>query len=349
MNKKIFAISFLILAVIACNIASGTPTSAPEILSVSSTLNPATPTTAVFPTQDIQTPTSTSLPPTSQPIQADSPNRIRFNAGGTWMDLADNLNPGTSKTYSLNAMQGQIMSVSVLAGNQAGVWGYFPIEIEGSDGTVLCPVEVNNECTFWRGKLPSTQDYFIRVKSGGDLINFTLRVAINPPGKNSQLFQYSNPATGLALSYSDQFAPARFPSSANNKITPELELQFIDTNFYTNTNLGEVYFLLGSSNDPQMVATCTDPNPNGGAPEEAKGNDVINGYNFVHSQSVGAGAGNIYEQEIYRLRDKGICYEVIYFIHYSNIGNYAPGAVVEFNMDELLQKLNGVLDTFDAR
>ncbi|MBU1695490.1 MAG: hypothetical protein KKD21_00400, partial [Proteobacteria bacterium] len=45
------------------------------------------------------------------------------------------------------------------------VWGYFPLEIAGSDGTLLCPVEVNDECSFWRGKLPLTQEYFIKVKA----------------------------------------------------------------------------------------------------------------------------------------------------------------------------------------
>jgi hypothetical protein len=260
--------------------------------------------------------------------------------------VPDSLASGTSKTYNLNAMQGQIMSVSILAADVAGAWGYFPMEIKGSDGTVLCPVEANTECGFWRGKLPSSQDYFITVKSGGDLPNFTLRVAINPPGKTEQIFQYNNPKTGLALTYSDFFAPSRFPSSANNKINSDLTLQFIDTNSYVKTNLGEVYFLVGSSSDPQAVATCTDPNPNGGALEEAKGSKAINGYNFVHSQAVGAGAGNYYQQEIYRMVNKNVCYEVIYFIHYSNIMNYTPGAVTEFDSNALMQKLDGVFSTF---
>lgn len=347
MKKNIFALSFLILALMACSIFSGTPASAPELLSVSPTVEPATATLVVV----MPTPTSTATvqSPAFTPLatsQSSQPNTIRFDAGGTWMDLPDSLNSGISKTYTLNAMQGQIMSVSILAGNDISAWGYFPIEVRGNDGTVLCPDGENTECSFWRGKLPSTQDYLITVSSGGDLANFTLRVAINPPGKAEQIFKYNKPASGLALAYPDQFAPARFPSSANNKTELELALQFIDTKFYENTNLGEVYFLLGSSSDPQTVATCTDPNPNGGAPEEAKGTEVINGYTFVHNQAVGAGAGNIYEQEIYRMAFKNVCYEAIYFIHYSNIGNYAPGAVKEFDSNALMQELDGVLSTF---
>ncbi len=339
MKKISFAISFLILALLACNAVSGNPTSAPEIFPSTPIAESATATAIVLPTQTTQTPAFT-------PLAINQPNTIRFSTGGTWMDLADSLNSGASKTYTLNAMQGQIMSVSILAGSEEGVWGYFPIEIRGNDGTVFCPVEANTECSFWRGKLPATQDYFITVKAGGDLTDFTLRVAINPPTKAEQFFQYNNPVTGLALTYSDQFAPARFPSSANNKITSELVLQFIDTSSYLNTNLSEVYFLFGSSSDPQIVATCTTPNPNGGAPEEANGSEFINGYNFVRTQAVGAGAGNIYEQQIYRTAFKNVCYEAIYFIHYSNIGNYAPGTVTEYDANTLMKKLGEVLSSF---
>ena len=80
-----------------------------------------------------------------------------------------------------------------------------------------------------------------------------------------------------------------------------------------------------------------------------KGNEVINGYHFVHSQAVGAGAGNIYQQEIYRTADQGVCYEVIFFIHYSNIGNYSPGVVTEFDLNGLLQKFNEILSTFHVK
>ncbi|MCX6057954.1 MAG: hypothetical protein NTW69_07385 [Chloroflexi bacterium] len=365
MKKIIIPISFLILAAVACSLSSRSnllpvpptinpvaatavvmptlkPVSATKV--VTPTLNPTSAALVVTPTQTFQPPTFTSV----APVQPDSSNTIRFDAGGTWMDLLDNINPGASKIYTLNATKGQIMSVSILGANQAGVWGYFPIEIKGSDGKILCPVFKDTECSFWRGKLPLSQDYFIKVTPAGDLTDFILRVAINPPGKSEQLFQYKNPATGLSLTYSDQFGPARFPSSANNKTNSELVLQFIDTNSYVKTNLSEVYFLLGSSADPQIVASCTDVNQSF-EPEQLDGNEVINGYTFVHSSSDGAGAGNYYQQEIYRMVNKNVCYEVIYFIHYTNIGNYTPGQVTEFDMNGLLQKFNTILSTFSLK
>jgi hypothetical protein len=97
------------------------------------------------------------------------------------------------------------------------------------------------------------------------------------------------------------------------------------------------------------VTTCTDPNPNGGGPEQVVGNEVINGYTFVHSTSDGAGAGNYYQQEIYRMVNKSVCYEVIYFIHYTNVGNYTPGTVTEFDSVALMQKFYGVFSTFTIK
>ena len=335
MKKITSALSVLILALVACNAVSGTPAATPAPLPILPTLPPATtvPTVAASPT----------VPPATQSGQ---PNQIQFDSGGTWADVPGSLNAGDSRTYTVYAEQGQVMSASILSGNGTGVWGYFPIEVRGIDGTILCPAEVDLECTFWRGTLPATQGYQITVKSAGDLADYTLRVAIDPPGKTEQTFQYKNPATQLALAYSDQFAPAGFPSSANNKIGPELVLQFIDTKSYEKTNLSEAYFLLGSSSDPQAVSTCTDPGPGGGGPEQPDGNLIVNGYNFVRSQASGAGAGNYYDQEIYRTVHNNVCYEVVTFIHYTNIGNYTPGAVTEFDRNALMQKFNDILSTF---
>ncbi len=136
------------------------------------------------------------------------------------------------------------------------------------------------------------------------------------------------------------------PVTGNYKITPELALYLNDNDTYIKTNLGEAYLFIGSSADPQIVSTCTDPNPNGGGPEQIIGDEVVNGFTFVHSTSSGVGAGNIYEQEIYRTNYNNVCYEVIYYLHSSNIGNYPPGAVTEFDRNAIIQKLYGVFSTF---
>jgi hypothetical protein len=295
----------------------------------------------IRPTADIPTITPTA----AQPVHS---NVIRFKANGTYTDITDSILTGASKTYSVNAMKGQIMSVSILPLLPEGGWGYIPIQIKGADGGILCPQLENSECMFWRGALPSSQDYFITLTSNGDVPQFIMRVAINPPGKGAQYFQYNNPATGVSLTYPDTFAPA-ISVVGNYKTSPELSLYFIDSETYDKTNLSEVYLFISSTSDAQVVATCTEPNLNVGAPEQLIGKEIINGYAFVHSTTEGAGAGNYYTQEIYRMLNKNVCHEVIYFIHYTNAGNYPPGTITEFDSDALMQKLYGVFSTFTIK
>ena len=287
----------------------------------------------------------TFTPPTALPGKS---NEIRFTANGTYTDVTDSIATGASKTYSLNAMKGQIMSVFILPQLPAGKWGYIPMQIKGADGNVLCPQSADSECMFWRGALPSSQDYFVTLTPNGDVPKFVMRVAINPPGKDAQYFQYNNSTTGLSLTYPDIFAPA-LPVAGNYKTNPELTLHFIDSKSYDNTNLGEAYLFVSSSSDAQVVATCTEPNQSGGGPEQVVGNEVVNGFTFVHSTSEGAGAGNIYEQEIYRMVNKNICYEVIYYIHSSNIANYTPGTVTKFDKNAITQEFYSVFSTFTIK
>ena len=336
-----FLLSFLVTA---CASSSPAPTQTSVIENTTLPTQPIqfTPiptfTAEVPPTADFPTFTpSTALP--------DQPNVIQFAANGTYADIADTIAFGSSKTYSVNAMKGQIMSISILPQIPDGGWGYIPMQIKGADGSILCPQSADTECMFWRGALPSSQDYYVTLTPNGDVPQFVMRVAINPPGKDTQYFQYNNPATGLSLTYPDSFAPA-IPVVGNYKIVPELALRFIDPSVYDKTNLSEVYLFISSTSDAQVVATCVEPNQNGGGPEQIVGNEVFNGFTFVHSTSEGAGAGNYYEQEIYRMIDKNVCYEVTYFIHSTNIGNYTPGTVTEFDRNFIMQKLYDVFATF---
>ena len=344
--KKIPSFLFLLTLLTACS--APTPAIPPTLPPVENTPLP----TQALQFTPIPTLTFTPVPtegfptfvaPTSTPDPSTRPNTIQFPANGTYVDINDFIAINTSKTYTVNAMKGQIMSVSVLPQSADNNWTYIPLQIKGADGSVLCP-QTESDCTAWRGVLPATQDYFITLSPATDVIQFMLRVAINPPGKSEQYFQYSNPANGVALTYSDYFAPV-FPVFSNYKIVPELALYMNDQETYVKTNLSEAYFFLGSSADPQMVATCTDSNPNGGAIEQIVGNEVINSFTFVHSTSAGAGAGNLYEQEIYRMAYNNICYEVIYHMHSANIGNFPPDTVTEFDRNAIMNKMYTVFST----
>jgi hypothetical protein len=231
------------------------------------------------------------------------------------------------------------MSVSILPENP-DLQGTFQLQITGADGTVLCPVK-NMECSFWRGALPSTQQYRVKV-SAQDGGAFSMRVAINAPGTVNQTFTYTDPKGRYSLIYPDDFAPAHFRGAQVTRVLPDFSLQYIDTQQYASTNLGEVYFLVDVSDDPQQVATCTQP-LNFEQPETELGNATINGVDFIKSQGGGVGAGNIYEQVYYRAVHNSSCYEVTYFVHYGNIGNYTPGAVTEFDRTALYQQLDEIL------
>ncbi len=292
--------------------------------------------TAVLPTISPTESFPTFTPPTVLPGR---PNEVRFAANGTYADMPDNIPAGGSKTYLINAMQGQVLSVSVLP--QGPVNGTISILLKGKDGSILCPQSANEQCLFWRGVLPASQDYFLTLTPDNDS-QFVMRVGINPPGRGFQYFQFKS-VTGLSLTYPDTFAPAQ-PVLGNYKTDPVLTLQLIDSELYNKTNLSEVYLMLSSTANAQIAASCTEPNQNGGGgPEYPVGDEVFNGLTFVHSTAEGAGAGNYYQQEIYRTVQNGVCHEVIYYIHYTNASNYPPDTVTEFNRDAVMRNLQAVL------
>jgi hypothetical protein len=333
-----FLFLLLLLSLSACSFQVDVLTPEPSAI-----LTVSTPTTVVATELLSATPpTIPTLAPTTVPGTPD-PNiiPIQFSPNGTYIDVAGGIQAGSSETYSISASKGQVMSISVDQGSE-GDWVYIPIQIMGADGKTLCPAAVNAECTFWRGILPSTQEYFVTL-TPVNAVNFTMRVAINPPGVATQSFQYLSRNGRASFSHTDEFAPVRFSGAEVSKIAPELTLEFVDTQSYLNTNLFEAFFLFGSSSSVDLVQTCTQPISFGG-PENILGEKDVNGVKFVHSEGGGVAAGNIYEQTYYRAASQGVCYEITFFVHYGNIGNYSPElGVKEFDRAALLQKFEAIL------
>ncbi len=308
-----------------------------EVVTLTSTAPSAFPTTLPIPT-----PLSSDI--FSSPIQ--------FDANGTYKDiLVDDIPAGGTKAFSINAMKGQIMSVSTW--RQDGTENYLPqIRILGVSGSTLCPT-ANRQCLFWRGVLPSTQNYFVIFTADPNwgAAGFMMRVAVNAPGTDRQYFQYRNKTTGVLLTYNDAFAPTGgfldgYISTGAYKIRPELILHLIDTKTFENTNLSAVYLTIGSTKDAQVVSACLNTDWDGMA-EQVVGKEVINGYEFFHTERDGIASGHYGEQENYRMVYGGFCYEVIYHIHSVNIGNFSPGAmVVEFDRKTILQELNEIFSSF---
>ncbi|QQG38293.1 MAG: hypothetical protein HYS26_01960 [Candidatus Kaiserbacteria bacterium] len=59
----------------------------------------------------------------------------------------------------------------------------------------------------------------------------------------------------------------------------------------------------------------------------------------------GAGAGNLYEEMVYAVVGSKPCTAVRYLLHSTNIGNYDPGAVREFDRLKLIADFNAIRDS----
>ena len=132
---------------------------------------------------DTSIPTPTLIPtatpePTATPNVVFDPNanayRIRFAPNATWVEINDNIAAKSTRRYVLSAMQGQMMSVSIPEVSA------LTLSVAGADQKALSDLRAQH--SFWRGGLPSTQDYILSVQSQ-TAAPFTLRVAINPPGQ----------------------------------------------------------------------------------------------------------------------------------------------------------------------
>jgi len=308
-------------------------------------LAPATPSTFTI---DSSIPTPTLIPTPTEELsptpevfydaQANA-DRVRYAPNATWVEISGTLPANSTKHFVLAALQGQVMSVSVLQGPA------FPIEVAGADKKVLSDASLPRP--FWRGALPSSQDYFITIESRA-AGPFTLRIAINPPGQATQNFSFYDPAYVVALGYNDEFAPLDWQFTLSTKGTPLVTLYLIDPSlYYPHTNLGEAAVLLAATADPAIVSTCTQPSTQ--PVETLTGQETVNGYTFTRSEVTGAAAGNIYDQIIYRTVWRNKCFEVVFVIHSSPIGNYPAGTVVEFDRNDLLKKFEDVLATFLAK
>jgi len=139
-----------------------TPTAMAEAHAAPPTATPMPP-TPIPPT----TVPATPIPVATQPV----PVRIVFEPLATSATIEGDILAGDVDLYVLRASAGQLLEVSLPS------YGGSPrFTVYGSDGTIL---KSNQSASgVYRGNLPSTQDYFIRIESGGAPANYTLSVVI---------------------------------------------------------------------------------------------------------------------------------------------------------------------------
>ena len=72
----------------------------------------------------------------------------------------------------------------------------------------------------------------------------------------------------------------------------------------------------------------------------------INGVEFAYAEQNEGAAGHFSSDRIYRSLKGGDCYQLRARVAFTNLGNYEPGTITEFNIQEVWQKLQDVIETF---
>jgi len=92
--------------------------------------------------------------------------------------------------------------------------------------------------------------------------------------------------------------------------------------------VGSIDACLNASQDPQLRFDRT---------------ETLNGIVFHLANAGGAGAGNFYDSHLYRAVYGGNCYELVAQLHTTNVGNYEPGTVTEFDATQAWPILEGIV------
>lgn len=152
----------LIMLVSACQ---SSPTVAPVVA-------PTNPPNTEAPAQPTATVAPTAMP---EHPQADA-NAARIQFTDTTMQvLPGDIEPNATKQFVFGASAGQTVTVNVTAEPSNGV----VFSVWGADGKVLKPEMA--EISTWEGAVPTTQDYYIAVRSvAAQAVNYTVTLRIPP-------------------------------------------------------------------------------------------------------------------------------------------------------------------------
>ena len=121
-------------------------------------------------------------------------------------------------------------------------------------------------------------------------------------------------------------------------------LNFVGSEYFENTNLRNVYFMVGASADTDLVADCV---ARKGRYESPEGEDTVNSITFHKGAFTEGAAGSFYRSEIHRTLHRDTCYEVEFLIHYTNVRHYGPESNIKsFDKAAVLNKLREVFLTF---
>jgi len=106
----------------------------------------------------------------SYSVSVSIPKRVSFELGTTSATITGSLDAHQGLDYILGAGAGQLMEIDITPAKSV------QLIIYGADGTVLR--SGMTEGSFYRGELPSTQDYVVRVRAGDVDVDYTMKVII---------------------------------------------------------------------------------------------------------------------------------------------------------------------------
>jgi len=306
-----------------------------EVEPTSAEISPP-PTLTRTPTSQMPTPTPSPTPPT--PTAEPTPQRIRFAQGATSAAVSDTLPPKSAKRYILRALSGQMLVIDVTAPLALG------LNVSGENGTILVQ-GLMNAGGHWEGRLPSTQDYVIELISPATAVDYQLTLSIpRLTEPTPTMSTYRDAEHGFELHYSPDFGAGETCPNAVIIHDPVISFRLVGDTYYEGTNLLDACVTVGIDRSAAGRATCMEADT--AYYEEYLGQEAINGVLFAKLARGGVAAGHIHDVTVYRTLRDNICYEITQFLHYSNIGVYQPGTVVEFDKDVVVNKLKQVILTF---
>ncbi|MFB2920260.1 MULTISPECIES: hypothetical protein [Aerosakkonema] len=99
--------------------------------------------------------------------------RIQFQPQGVSATVTGNLAPQNNDCYVLRAARGQNMSVSITSPRQNVL-----LSITGADGIPY--KRIVDDRANWTGRLPVTQDYYLKAVATGGRSSYSMRITILP-------------------------------------------------------------------------------------------------------------------------------------------------------------------------
>ncbi len=284
--------------------------------------------------------TQTPIPTLTAPLATTTPipQRIRFTAGATSATVHDTVLPASTQRYILGAMAGQTLIVDIVGPVALG------LRVSGVNGTILVQKQMDNP-GHWEGQLPATQDYILELIAPGTEVNYDLSLTIPPiPDPPPAMSTYYDPDHSFEMQYPSDFGAGMTCADAVIIHNPIASFRLLGDTYYAGTNLLDACVTVGIDRSPTGRSTCMEADL--AHHEEDLGQVDINGILFTKIARGGVALGHISDVVVYRTLRDNICYEVAEFLRYSSMGVYEPGTVTEFNKDIVVDKLQGVIQSF---